>query len=228
MSIDARIGLEGVRLTWGEEGVQRNKTVSISDFARTLLEKVGLTIGPLPLSPSARGIRYIKQSNGTWLYIEDPPRPLPVRYKDVEYNITTVRSLWVIQMVNCSTQSGKPQDIKVFSLAEPLRRMSTTVYDFPFCNVYSESGGICWGSGNPVRDERPFSELLEVPDLFWSSGFNGHIERNFVLTVGGEETTGTEEAFKAMHRTGLPVDPDSLSGMRSFSSLVEGTGDETE
>jgi len=227
MSIDAKIGLEGVQLKWEEEGVFRSKTVSIADFARTLLERVGLTIGPLPLSPNARGVRYIKQADGTWIYIEDPPRPLPVRYGKDEYNITTVRSLWIIQMVNCTTQSGKPQDIKVFALAEPLKRMSTVVYDFPFCNVYSNSGGICWGSGNPVREERTFADVLEIPDLFWSSGFNGHIERNFHLTVGGEEVVGTLAAFKKMHDTGLPVDSDSLSGMRTFASLVEGTNNDT-
>lgn len=225
MSIEAKIGLEGVQLKWEEEGVIRSKTVSIADFARTLLERVGLTVGPLPLSPTARGVRYIKQSDGTHIYIEDPPRPLPVRFGKEEYNITTVRSLWIIQMVNCTTQSGKPQEIRVFALAEPLRRMSTVVYDFPFCNVYSNNGGICWGSGNPVREERTFADILEIPDLFWSSGFNGHIERNFLLTVGGEEVKGTHEAFKKMHETGLPVDPDSLSGMRTFASLVEGADD---
>lgn len=222
MSIEAKIGLDGVTLSWDEDGVNKSKTVSIADFARTLLERVGLTVGPLPLSPTARGVRYIKQSEGTHIYIEDPPRALPVRFDHQEYNITTPRSLWIIQMVNCSTQGGKPQDIKVFALDEPLRRMSTTVYSFPFCNTY-EGGGICWGSGNPVRDERQFAELLEIPDLFWSSGFNGHVERNFHLTIGGEEVIGTLAAFKKMHDTGLAVDPDSFSGMRTFASLVEGT-----
>jgi len=226
MSIEAKIGLEGVHLTWEEDGVYRSKTVSIADFARTLLERVGLTIGPMPLGPNARGVRYIKQGDGTYIFLEDPPRPLPVRYGGEEYNITTVRSLWIMKMINCTTQAGKAQEIKVFALAEPLRRMSTTVYDFPFCNVYSQTGGICWGGGNPVREDRQFSELLEIPDLFWSSGFNGHLERNFVLTVGGEEVTGTEEAFKSMNRTGLPIDSDSLSGMRSFASLVEGAEDD--
>jgi hypothetical protein len=221
MSIEAKIGLDGVTLAWEENGRVVSKTVALADFARTLLERVGLTVGPLPLSPTARGVRYIKQSDGTYIYIEDPPRALPVRYNTQEYNITTPRSLWIIQMVNCSTQGGKPQDIKVFALAEPLRRMSSTVYSFPFCNTY-EGGGICWGSGNPIREERQFTELLEIPDLFWSSGFNGHIERNFVLTVGGVEVNGTQAAFKRMHDTGLAIDPDSLSGMRTFASLVEG------
>ncbi len=226
MSVQANIGLEGVRLTWEEDGMVKSKTVSIADFARTLLERVGMVVGPLPLGPSGRGVRYVKQSDGTYIFLEDPPRALPVRYGDTEYNITTVRSLWVIQMVNCTTQLGKPQEIKLFALAEPLKRMSATVYDFPFCNVYSATGNICWGSGNPVREERQFAELLEIPDLFWSSGFNGHLERDFVLTVGGEEVTGTEEAFKAMHRTGLPIDADSLGGMRSFASIVEGNADD--
>jgi len=224
MSIEAKIGLDGVALAWEENGRIVNKTVALADFARTLLERVGLTVGPLPLSPTARGVRYIKQSDGTYIYIEDPPRALPVRYCTQEYNITTPRSLWIIQMVNCSTQGGKPQDIKVFALAEPLRRMSSTVYSFPFCNTY-EGGGICWGSGNPVREERQFAELLEIPDLFWSSGFNGHVERNFVLTVGGVEVNGTQAAFKRMHDTGLAIDPDSLGGMRTFASLVEGAGE---
>ena len=225
MTIEAKIGLEGVQLAWEEEGMIKNKTVSIADFARTLLEKVGMVVGPLPLGPNARGVRYVKQGDGTFLYIEDPPRTLPVRYGNDEYHITTVRSLWCIQMVNCTTQSGKPQEIKLFALAEPLKRMSVTVYDFPFCNVYSETGNICWGGDNPVRDDRNFAELLEVPDLFWSSGFNGHLDRNFVLTVGGEEVTGTEEAFKKMHETGMAVDTDSLSGMRSFGSIIEGGAD---
>jgi hypothetical protein len=226
MAIEAHIGLEGVRLSWEEGGMTKNKTVSIADFARTLLERVGMVVGPLPLGPNARGVRYVKQAEGTYIFLEDPPRALPVRYGEIEYNITTVRSLWVIQMVNCTTQLGKPQEIKLFALAEPLKRMSATVYDFPFCNVYGTEGTICWGGDNPVREERQFSELLEIPDLFWSSGFNGHLERNFVLTVGGEEVTGTEAAFKEMHRTGLPVDPDSLAGVRSFASIVEGSADE--
>lgn len=225
MTIEAKIGLEGVQLSWEEDNVVKNKTVSIADFARTLLEKVGMVVGPLPLGPNARGVRYVKQGDGTYIYIEDPPRPLPVRFGGEEYHITTVRSLWCIQMVNCTTQSGKPQEIKLFALAEPLKRMSVTVYDFPFCNVYSETGNICWGSDNPVREDRNFAELLEVPDLFWSSGFNGHLDRNFVLTVGGEEVTGTEEAFQKMHETGMPIDTDSLSGMRSFASIIEGGTD---
>ena len=220
MAIEDKIMLEGVQLTWKEGDTTKTKTVSVADFARTLLQEVGLTIGPLPLAPNARGVRYIKQSDALYMYVEDPPRPLPVRFADNVLNIITPRCLWELKIVGASTQSGKLGGERLFALAEPLTHMSPNVYNFPFCNVYN-THRVCWGGNETVHDERQFSEFLEIPDIFWSSGFNGDLDRNLNLAVAGVECAGTGATMRAMHETGQGLDEDYLTQPRPFSQIVQ-------
>ena len=220
MAIDAKIMLEGVQLNWKEGDTIKSKTVSIADFARTLLQEVGLTVGPLPLSPTSRGVRYIKQSDALYMYIEDPPRSIPTRFRQDNLNIITPRCLWELKIVGASTQSGRLGGERLFALAEPLTHMSTNVYKFPFCNVYN-SDRVCWGQNETVHDERQFSEFLEIPDIYWSSGFNGDLDRRLRMAVAGQECVGTEACFRLMHETGQSIDEDYLTQPRPFSQIVQ-------
>ena len=220
MAIEAKIMLEGVQLNWQEGNTTKSKTVSIADFARTLLQEVGLTVGPLPLSPTSRGVRYIKQSDALYMYIEDPPRSIPTRFRRDQLNIITARCLWELKIVGASTQSGRLGGERLFALAEPLTHMSTNVYKFPFCNVYN-SDRVCWGQNETVHDERQFSEFLEIPDIYWSSGFNGDLDRRLRMAVAGQECVGTEACFRAMHETGQGIDEDYLTQPRPFSQIVQ-------
>lgn len=223
MAIEAKITLEGVSLAWEEDGVIKTKTVSLPDFARTLLQQVGLTVGPLPLGPNARGIRYIKQAEALFIYMEDPPRPLPTRFGDTEYNIIAPRSLWEFKIAGASTQAGKLQDVRVYALAEPLTHTSVNCYTFPFCNTYAE-GRVCWGQNRDIMIDRQFTELMEIPDIYWSSGFNGDLDHNITSAVAGVECRNTEAIFKQMQLTGQTLDPDFLGNPRPFAQIL-GRGD---
>jgi len=220
MAIEAKIMLEGVQLTWKEGDTTKTKVVSVADFARTLLQEVGLTVGPLPLAPDARGVRYIKQSDALYMYVEDPPRPIPTRFGQDNLNIVTPRCLWELKIVGASTQSGRLGGERLFALGGPLTHMSTNVYNFPFCNVYN-THRVCWGSNESVHDERQFSEFLEIPDIFWSSGFNGDLDRNQGHAVAGVEYQGTGAVMRAMHETGHGIDEDYLVQPRPFSQIVQ-------
>ncbi|MCK5317590.1 MAG: hypothetical protein KAJ55_06725 [Anaerolineales bacterium] len=221
--IEAKITLEGVHLTWTQENMVKTKVVSLPDFARTLLQQVGLTVGPLPLGPNARGVRYIKQADALYIYVEDPPRPLPSRFREEELNIITPRSLWEMKLVGASTQGGKLQDVRVWSLAEPLLSTSVDAYSYNFSNTYND-GRICWGGNRNVMIERTFVELLEIPDIYWSSGFNGDVDQKLPVMIAGQEYKLAGDIMKAMHRTGQGIDPDSLSNPRPFANILESAG----
>lgn len=221
--IDAKITLEGVHLSWEHENMTKKKVVSLPDFARTLLQQVGLTVGPLPLGPNARGVRYIKQADALYIYIEDPPRPLPSRFREEILNIITPRSLWEMKLVGASTQAGKLQAVRVWSLAEPLLSTSVNCYSYNFSNTYRD-GSICWGQNRNVFVERTFAELLEVPDIYWSSGFNGDVDQRLPVIIAGEEYKLAGDIMKAMHRTGQGIDPDSFSNPIPFAQILEGGG----
>ena len=221
--IDAKITLEGVHLSWEHENMTKKKVVSLPDFARTLLQQVGLTVGPLPLGPNARGARYIKQADALYIYIEDPPRPLPSRFKNEVLNIITPRSLWEMKLVGASTQAGKLQSVRVWSLAEPLLSTSVNCFSYNFSNTYSD-GSICWGQNRNVFIERTFAELLEVPDIYWSSGFNGDVDQKLPVIIAGEEYRLAGDIMKAMHKTGQGIDPDSFSNPIPFAQILEGAG----
>ena len=154
------------------------------------------------------------------MYVEDPPRPLPTRFGTDVLNIITPRCLWELKIAGASTQSGRLTGERLFALAEPLTHMSTNVYDFPFCNVYN-SHRVCWGGNENVHEERQFAEFLEIPDIFWSSGFNGDLDRNLNLAVAGAECRGTGATMRAMHETGQEIDVDYLTQPRPFSQIVQ-------
>ena len=128
-----------------------------------------------------------------------------------------------MKIVGASTQAGKLQGVKVWSLAEPLLSTNVNCYSYNFSNTYA-NGSICWGGNKNVMIERTFAQLLEIPDIYWSSGFNGDVDQKLPVIIAGQEYRLAGDIMRAMHKTGQGIDPDSFSNPVPFAQILEGRG----
>lgn len=163
-----------------DDGVVKHKKVSIEDLISSLSKLGGTVTGILP--PNTRwydgkpndysvAIEVMPKVRDFYLY-EPAVASIKTDYKPKHLKVPFPPLLFFFKVKN-----NKVLDCKLYAQVERIIKKNTSLYYFPFGNVYSD-GRICWGSASVTDKIKETTHLIGVIDRFLNSSFNGDLISN--------------------------------------------------
>jgi len=175
--------IESVSLTGGKNV----KTVAVADLASVFAKNTVLDTG---LLPTLDGVAYYGQHSDKELVVyTGAPRVRELTFHvrrgeerdrgQKTFQVPVPRTyLFMALQANRETGTKKIVGTNMYAASNVVRNKTSQLLAFPFCNVY-ENRNICWGA-NTLSPIRELYGVQHYYDLFWSSPFNGDLERNIV------------------------------------------------
>ena len=152
------------------------KIVRTGDLKHLFLSEAGFDTGILPVfGQNAMGIKQIITKGNVWTVVIDC-----VNIKrDINFGSLSLKSvpfpdMLFVLTVEVDSNSFKVIDERCYCHIEPIIKEETMLYLFPFGNIFSDQR-ICWGDYSKIGKVKNLNQLIGIPELFLSSGFNSHI-----------------------------------------------------
>lgn len=146
------------------------KVISLDDFVDIITGSIErdaneIEIGKLPNGYYSGAIN-VRYNNSFRCTIVVPEGIFPVRYYDTNFTIPFPSLVF-----NFNVLKGKVVQARCFALKDVIPTDNSIIYRYPFGNVHSSNGNICWGSNN-LETVNQMCDLNKIITLFYGSPTN--------------------------------------------------------
>lgn len=184
--VTLKISTAGIKAEFeGTNGRKIFKNIGLNSMSRILNRDSEFDTGFLPIyGRNYMAIkRYVKMGDKEILFIEASPsnRLVKFGYDNLE-EIPNVRFPGLLMAVTCRVNNDgtiSPKDTRVFATQGPILRDTDQLYRFPFGNVYTPDGRICWGSAGREHNKiKTLTQAGSLLDTFLFAGMNNDLYNN--------------------------------------------------
>jgi hypothetical protein len=184
--VTLKITTAGIKAEFeGINGRKIFKNIGLNSMSRILNRDSEFDTGFLPIyGRNYMAIkRYIKMGDKEILFIEASPcnRLIKFGYNSLD-EITNVRFPGLMMAVTCRVNNDgtiSPKDTRVFATQGPILRDTDQLYRFPFGNVYTPDGRVCWGSAQREHNKiKTLTQAGSLLDTFLFAGMNEDLYSN--------------------------------------------------
>lgn len=213
--------LAKVKVTAGK--MSYSKTVKVQTLIDILngCKKESVKVEKMPRTPQGMiDLWYGQDTDFTvTIFVPRDLRPTAYLKEGNERMIPYPNLLFVFKVAG-----GNIADSKVFAVKVPRARAitdDTELYRFPYGNVWTDGGKICWGGNASVVRHKGLSDMEEVVAAFFNATMNNDLYNEHGLRGGGNVTLelSLEELLDKMAKEDVFPDKLLVSTGKKYSSV---------